>query len=48
MAIPIDKNDHGLDALRYEYSYDSTKRTTNMDTKAKITNYARELCQMNI
>lgn len=40
MAIPVDKNNHGIDALRYAYSYDS-KAMTEINPKASISNYAR-------
>lgn len=39
MSVPVDKNNHGIDALRYAYSYDS-KAVMEIDMKASISNYA--------
>jgi phage terminase large subunit len=38
MPIPIDKNNHGLDSVRYAYSYEM-KAKTKINPKATVTSY---------
>ena len=41
MSIPVGRNDHTLDALRYAFSHDSNKISVPIKAKATVQNYAR-------